>query len=203
MGIFDILKKSKNKESTEEIENTMSEEEKKELIKTLPKFEYHPNVYKNGIVTFKNGVCICCGKEVKAYIKNAFCKKDVDGICLNCVADGSAAKKFNCDFISDAEEISSSEKKEILFKRTPGYISWQGEYWLACCDDYCEFIGDAGIEELDELGITDEVINEYYEKFQLEDPDFLKENLTAKGSVAGYLFRCKHCKKYHLYDDMD
>ena len=101
------------------------------------------------------------------------------------------------------KKISDLQKTKLLFEQTPGYYSWQWEYWLACCDDFCEFIWDVGINELDELGITDEVITEYYEKFKLEDPVFLKENLTAKGSVEGYLFKCKHCKKYHLYVDMN
>ena len=39
---------------------------KKRLIKILPTFEYHPNVYDNGIVDFKVGICDCCGKTVKA-----------------------------------------------------------------------------------------------------------------------------------------
>lgn len=205
MGIFDIFKKQnlKNEIPTKKIENNISEEEKKELIRTLPKFEYHPNIYTNDIIEFKNGVCNCCGKEVKAYIEHIYCTENVDCICLNCVSNGTAAERFDGEFIQDAQEISDSEKKEILFNRTPGYFTWQGEYWLACCDDYCEFIGYVGEKELNELEIADEVINEYCENFQLEEPDFLKENLTAKGSVAGYLFRCKHCKKYHLYVDMN
>ena len=40
------------------------------------------------------------------------------------------------------------EKIDELFKRTPGYVSWQGEKWLACCDDYCEYLGDVGYDEL-------------------------------------------------------
>lgn len=35
--------------------------------------------------------------------------------------------------------------------------SWQGEYWLACCDDFCAYIGDVGTKELEEMGIADEV----------------------------------------------
>lgn len=46
--------------------------------------------------------------------------------------------------------------------RTPGYCSWQGEYWLACCDDYCEYLGDVGYEELKEMNL--EYLIEEYKK---------------------------------------
>ena len=121
---------------------------------------------------------------------------------MNCIKDGSAAEKFNGSFIENAQEISDPEKTKTLFSKTPGYLSWQGEYWLACCDDYCEYIGDAGIKEIEELGICDEVIDECCKEFNWESED-LKQNLTAGGTYAGYLFKCKHCGKYHLNVDLD
>ena len=67
-------------------------------------FKYHPNVYDNDIIEHENGV-----------------------------SDGKAAEKFEGVFIQDAESglVSDPQKTEELFKRTPGYASWQGEYWLA------------------------------------------------------------------------
>lgn len=213
MGIFDIFKKKKvekfeNKESIKEnatlnsnIGQEISEEEKQELIKTLPTFEYHPNIYKNDIVDFRYGICNCCNKEVKAYVGTMYTGEDVDCICMNCIKDGSAAGKFDGTFIQEAEDISDQEKTDILFCKTPGYISWQGEHWIACCDDYCEFIGDVGIKELEQLDTYDEVIDECCKEYSWEK-DYLKQNLTAGGTVAGYLFKCKHCGKYHLYVDL-
>ncbi|MGV8637106.1 CbrC family protein, partial [Pseudomonas aeruginosa] len=37
-------------------------------------------------------------------------------------------------------------------ERTPGYTSWQQERWLVCCEDACAFRGDAGREEIGQLG---------------------------------------------------
>ena len=181
----------------------ISKEEKMLLINDLPKFEYHPNIYENDIVEFKKGKCNCCNKEVNVFVSSMYCNENVECICMNCIKDGLAAKKFNGTFIQYAENITDSNKREILLYKTPGYVSWQGEYWLSCCDDYCEYIGDVGIEELNNLNITDEVIDEFCEKFKIFDSNMLKENLIAKGSVAGYLFKCKHCNKYHLYVDME
>lgn len=87
-----------------------------------------------------------------------------------------------------------------MFKRTPGYASWQGEYWQACCNDYCAFIGDVGTEELERMGIADEVFAEYDAR---DEFDNAREYLEKSGSLAGYLFRCLHCGTYHLWVDAD
>lgn len=170
-------------------------------VSMLPKFRYHPNVYDNQIVTFEKGKCQCCEKEVEVFVNSMYSKENVNCICMECVANGSAAEKFNGSFIQDADKrVSDDEKVEELFKRTPGYVSWQGEHWLTCCDDYCQFIGDVGIKELDEIGITDEVINEYEEKTGLE---VNRDYLQKAGHEAGYLFKCEHCNKYHIWVDRD
>ena len=199
------FKKSHNENASIKVDNEaakeISAEEKKELIKKLPKFYYHPNVYENDIVEFKKGICDCCGKEAKAYLGMMYTKEHVDCICMECVASGEAAKKFNGSFIEDAEDVSDPKKREELFSKTPGYVSWQGEHWLACCDDYCEFIGDAGIKELEKLDSCEEVLKECSKNYDWEYDD-LKRDLTAGGTMAGYLFKCKHCGKYHLYVDL-
>ena len=95
----------------------------------LPKFKYHPNIYESDIVEFLEGECDCCHKKTEAYIQTMYCVEEVNCICMECVASGVAADKFNGTFIQDADEIDNAEAKEELFKRTPGYISWQGENW--------------------------------------------------------------------------
>lgn len=172
-------------------------------IDALPKFKYHPNLYKSDMVHFNRGKCECCGRDVTAFISDMYCVKNVSCLCLECVADGSASEKFDGSFIQDAEsEVSDPEKTDELFNRTPGYISWQGEYWLTCCDDYCAFIGDVGIKELEEMGIADEVIQDYCDKVGIE-PDEIRDYLEPAGSCAGYLFQCLHCGKYRLWSDCD
>lgn len=170
--------------------------------KMLPKFKYHPNLYQTDMVVFENGVCECCGKEVDAYIGNMYAAEEVTCICLDCVASGKAAEKFDGEFIQDAEkQIGDACKTEELFKRTPGYISWQGEHWLVCCDDYCAYLGTVGTEELEEMQIIEEVLADYEENgWYIDD---MREYLTKDGSLCGYLFRCLHCRKYRLWVDAD
>ena len=166
----------------------------------LPVFKYNPNAYITGIVVFGEAVCQCCGKTVTAYTENMYTADDIDCICMECVASGAAAKRFNGTFIQDADPINNAEAKDELFHRTPGYFSWQGENWAACCNDYCEYLGTVGTEELEELGIADEFFNS---DGSYGDWKNVRQDLMKDGYVNGYLFRCLHCGKYHLRIDAD
>ena len=164
-------------------------------------FKYHPNLYRDEILLHGKGICNCCGKTVSEYIDQAYTSKDVDCICLSCIQDGSAAEKLDAEFVQYAEAVSDPEKHDELFKRTPGYMAWQGESWLACCDDFCAYLGPVGIRELEELGIQEEALKDYAAQVPSYPLDVVKENLCKDGDLTGYLFRCLHCGKYRLYVD--
>ena len=173
----------------------------------LPNFKYHPNLLQNEVFEkAKPGeeiICMCCGTKTDYYYdKMIYAIQDVDCLCPECIADGSAAKKFNGEFIQYAEHVSDPEKKEELFCQTPGLITWQGEYWLSCCDDYCAFIAYVGTAELEEMGIADEVFEEYASHGEY-DIDEVRPYLEKNGSMAGYLFKCLHCGKYRIWVDAD
>ena len=151
-------------------------------------------------------VCECCEQATDVYYcGSVYSVEDVNYLCPHCIASGAAAAKFDASFIQDADPLPPSTsdaqaKTEELFKRTPRYFSWQGEHWLACCDDYCEFLGDVGTKELQDLGIAEEVFSEYALRgeFAVED---VQSYLVAGGDMAGYLFRCIRCGKYQIYVD--
>lgn len=166
------------------------------------RFQYHPNAYEQDVFEKGPATCQCCGKQTEVYYPRMYCRKSIHSICPACIANGAAAEKFQGDFIQDAEteKVSDPAKTEELFKRTPGYTSWQGEYWLACCNDYCEYLGEVGTVELEELGIADEVFAEYEGHGGYEN---VREYLVKSGSCAGYLFRCRHCGAYRLWVDCD
>ena len=163
-------------------------------------FKYNPNYNSIGILVRKKGKCQCCGNEVNEYIDSMYSSSKIECICIGCVSNGNASELFDGTFIQDAEYVEDEEKRNELFKRTPGYISWQGEHWLACCNDYCAYIGTVGTKELEELGIVDEVIDEYEKENNCSD---IRKYLTKDGSVCGYLFKCLNCGKYRLWVDMD
>ena len=89
-----------------------------------PVFRYHPNIATDEILEHGEGVCNCCGRAVTEYVGFAYCSEDLDCICLECICDGSAAEKFCCEFVQYAEEVSDPAKRDELFHRTPGYMSW-------------------------------------------------------------------------------
>ncbi len=169
---------------------------------TSAAFKYSPNIQTIGILINKKGVCQSCGKEVSQYYPTMYCREEVDCICLDCIKSGQASDKFKGEFIQDAEtdKVDDAMKIDELFKRTPGYSSWQGEHWLACCNDFCAYIGDVGTKELMEMGIADEVFAEYDTLGEYENA---RDHLVKAGSMSGYLFQCLHCGRYHLWVDTD
>ena len=61
--------------------------------------------------------------------------------------------------------------------------------------------GEFVVDELSNLGIKDEVLQEYAmreDAYLLED---VEECLYKDGDMSGYLFKCIHCNKYHLWVD--
>ena len=93
-------------------------------INKLPKFKYHPNIYDGEKVIdgveFGENTCQCCGNKTEVYVTSMYCREDVDCICMECVASGKAAEKFDGQFIQDAEDISDEGKSEELFITAPG-----------------------------------------------------------------------------------
>ena len=177
---------------------------RRERLKDLPQFRYYPDPVGTG--AFEEGeekTCPCCGKKSTVYYSTMpYCVENVENLCPLCISNGEAAKKYDATFVQGAEWNGEpdKEKDEELFCRTPGYISWQGEYWLSCCDDYCAYLGTVGTRELRAMDIADEVFEEYEARNEFED---VREYLVKDGSLCGYLFRCLHCGKYHLWVDAD
>lgn len=177
---------------------------RRERLKDLPFFKYHPDPLETG--SFEEGeekICPCCGNKSKVYYSSfPYCSENVEYICPTCISNGEAARKFDAEFVQNAEwhGDNDKEKDDELFRRTPGYLSWQGEHWLSCCDDYCAYMGTVGTRELKAMDIDDEVISEYEERDEFAD---VEEYLVKDGPMCGYLFKCIHCGKYHLWVDAD
>ena len=164
----------------------------------LPTFTYCPNPLESGILSFgAPEVCDCCGEVVTIYSEaGLYCMEEVHLLCPHCIHSGKAAKKFNGTFQQMHEFVSKPHANYELSCCTPGYISWQGEYWPAHCDDHCAFIGFVGANELNDLGIWDTV-----EHTTAYDINILQEYMRDGGDLQGYLFQCLHCKTYVLYAD--
>lgn len=168
----------------------------------LPTFKYMPNPIQAGI--FETGqlvVCDCCEQEVDIYYTGGiYAVEEVEYLCPSCIHNGLAAEKLDGEFQQDLlnpELVSNEDYTDEVLHRTPGYVSWQGNNWVAHCTDYCAFIGYVGWDELVEMGIAEEVEHEDYTSEELAF------SLRNNGSHQGYLFQCLECKQYILYSDFD
>lgn len=149
-------------------------------------FKYNPYAATNGVLKRGDVVCDCCSKKTNLFYDR---QDDIDALCTDCISSGEAAKKFNIQFVYDTDFLDTKdiEKDNELFYRTPSYESWQEPLWLTCCDDYCAFLGDVGTKELEQMGILDEVFEDYEEREPTDDVEWIKDYLTKTGECCGVL----------------
>lgn len=93
----------------------------------LPKFRYHLNPLKTGSIIKSDKECESCDK-VRGFIYtgSVYSIHSVDDICPWCIADGSAAEKFDASFVANLESddpvIVSQPIKQTLFKKNKNNI---------------------------------------------------------------------------------
>lgn len=165
---------------------------------SLPQFRYHPDPVKTGAIKASPAACVACGQNRGwIYALPIYTAEDVGGgICPWCIADGSAAAKFDATFVDDASIVGEAPQKvvEEITLRTPSYHSWQGEAWLCHCNDACEAHGDATVEDLKQA--TPEAIDNWMTCFQGTSDDWLKSVSMFENNPIDccfYKFVCRHC----------
>lgn len=167
------------------------------------KFKYHVDPIKTKVIkTDKVVTCECCAKETPIYYDGSFYAVDeVEFLCPECISTGKASDKFKGEFQQSHDEVSDKNKIDALCYRTPGYISWQGEHWLAHCDDFCAFVDYVGWKEIAEMGLESEIEDDLTNESHRFDIAVIKQNMKNDGDMQGYLFRCLICGKHRLYVD--
>ena len=94
----------------------------------FPLFKYHPDPIASGSVAESDESCLCCDqKRGFIYTGPVYAIEDLDNkICPWCIADGSAAEKFEAVFTDEdgigAEELAV-ETQEKVARRTPGFAA--------------------------------------------------------------------------------
>jgi uncharacterized protein len=165
----------------------------------LPTFKYHPNAYQLDIFVNEEGICsVCNQKRTIKYNLVPYCVEDPDYICPWCIADGSAAEKYQGQFNDNygIEDVPPEMLDEIVLK-TPSYSSWQQEVWLSHCNEPCAFIGYVGAKEIEPY--FDEILDD----IQDYPEELIKSSLSKDGALVGYLFECVQCAKRRLHVDCD
>ena len=175
----------------------------------LPTFRYHPDPIVTGSIEPSDERCVACGRaRGYTYAGPVYTEGELDGpLCPWCIADGSAAKKFDADFIdlwSEAGALPGPVFDELAH-RTPGYHSWQQGSWLFHCGDGCAFLGEVGQPDLAAYADALDVIRQECKGIGWPDAavDEFLASITKGGSPTAYLFRCLVCGVHLAYADFD
>ncbi|MCC6431550.1 MAG: CbrC family protein [Gemmatimonadaceae bacterium] len=174
----------------------------------LPSFRYHPDPIATGSVVASPDSCVACQRPRGfLYVGPVYTEADIeDRLCPWCIADGTAYRSFEATF-TDSESIddASDAQRAELMERTPGFHAWQGERWLACCNEPAAFIGAFGIEEIraqfprlegplmmhivHELGVSGGAARR------------ILESLAREEAPTAFVFQCLHCDSTPAYVD--
>lgn len=115
-------------------------------------------------------------------------------------------EKFDAEFV-DAEPLRSAKLPEQVVaevtQRTPGYESWQQEEWLVCCEDACEFHGEAPADELRSFAAQGLERLADTTGFTTGDLQEIVPQYAPGGSPAFYKFVCRHCGEVRFGGDCD
>ncbi|RIA19754.1 hypothetical protein DFO61_4327 [Ectopseudomonas oleovorans] len=170
------------------------------MTAVLPHFPYHKDPLATGVVKASDSVCRCCGLA-RGYIYTGpvYSREHLrDRLCPWCIADGSAATRFDASFIGDhslAESGVAESAIEEVDLCTPGYSSWQDSIWLAHCNDACEFHGDASEEDVRQATTsTKQQWMQDYEQAE-KDWEWATRGYKPGGDSAFYKFVCRHCQQ--------
>lgn len=177
-----------------------------------PTFRYHPDPVASGSATPSDRPCEVCGHPAGIAYHGPIYGRQVEVLCLRCIADGAAATALAeggglAEFTDVGWGVPDDVPLSVLdavSHRTPGFVGWQQERWMYHCGDAAAYLGRAGharlrehpealemvLHENDEFGWTPDRSREY------------AEALREDGDAVAYLFRCVHCQRYLAYTDM-
>lgn len=164
----------------------------------IPNFKYHPDPIASGVIEKSDKICRCCN-AARGYIYTGpvYAIDDLDeSLCPWCIASGDAAEKFGASFADAhplAKEGIAKEIIEEITHRTPGYVSWQQEWWLSHCNDACEFLGDASEEDIAKASADTK--RQWMAEYDFGEKEWedITRGYKPKGDPAFYKFRCCHC----------
>jgi hypothetical protein len=163
----------------------------------LPRFAYHPDPVATGAFERSEAACQCCGRARGwTYACNVYTTHDVGPVCPWCVADGSAAARWDARFGDTFELHEAGVPAPVIDeveRRTPGWRSWQGEQWLAHCGDACAFHGDASAEDV--ARASEATRADWIAHYRQDEATWrwVTEGYAPGGDSALYRFVCRHC----------
>ena len=180
---------------------------------TLPEFAYFTRGALEAVVKTSDEVCDCCGRRRGYLYTGPFytTAREVD-LCPHCIADGSAAAKYQGSFndivvtieghVINAEAAKAPQSViDELLHRTPGYESWQGNRWAFHCGDGGIFQGDATDEAIGNTSDDAKAHFDLVNNYTTFDRLFGGADISRRPSA--YHFKCRKCAMDLFLWDMD
>ena len=179
------------------------------MSEPLPAFPYHPDPLATGVIERSSAACVSCGRERGfIYTGPVYAVEELtDRLRPWCIADGSAAARFQATFTDDEPRPEGVPQAVIdaVTRRTPGFGGWQQERWLYHCGDGAAFLGRVGWDELEDrpdalAAVRGEHVAHGWTPDQIED---YVRGLAKDGGSTAYLFRCRVCGTHLAYSDFE
>jgi len=176
---------------------------------TFPEFRLFADPIGEGSFVQSDVACDLCG-QMRGW-KYAI-EVDYDNpsltVCPWCIKDGTAGARgylFNDSEIYPAfqgvSQLTPDEAEEVE-RRTPGFVTWQGNRWQMCCGRACRYLGEADAEDLQ--GRWADAVGSLFEHdadwSEIAKSDLISNIRKANGPCA-YIFQCVVCSKHRGYWD--
>ena len=171
--------------------------------KRYPFFRYHPDPLRSGVFVEHETpkVCQCCGRQETLICEGPFyTDEEVEYVCPECIADGSAAKRFDMEYceIAAKDRVSDPKKDEELLHHTPGFYSYNGSCWPSHCDDYCIYVEELYRKHLQDKELMEELVKDpVWIEWEFDSP----EKVLLDQYIQVHMFVCPHCGKHLFYID--
>lgn len=167
------------------------------MSEILPAFKYHPEPLTTGAIKASGLTCVACDRSRGyIYVGPVYAVEElIEELCPWCIADGSAARKFDAGFTDVGVGVPAGVAPSVTDEvehRTPGFEGWQQEHWLYHCGDAAAFLGRVGYNELQQTPDVLSMLLAQHEDVELLDTD---------GDATAYLFRCLACGTHLAYAD--
>jgi len=99
-----------------------------------------------GSIVASDAVCACCDSPRGfVYTGPVYAQDELeDALCPWCIADGSAAERYDASFTDVGVDVPlgvPADVLDVVEHRTPSFSSWQQDHWLYHCADACAYLG--------------------------------------------------------------
>jgi uncharacterized protein CbrC (UPF0167 family) len=173
----------------------------------LPTFRYYRDPLGDETIVESEAKCAGCERErgfiVDSPAYSATVARDAR-FCPWCVADGTAADKFNAHF-NQVEPGASADATSTVERRTPGFPTWQDLAWPTHCSDVGVYLGTPSGAELRKNQEAFDALRDDVAQYEWgRDEDSMREFIDGlPGSQVVYLFECPRCGKQLIRWDLD